>query len=373
MMADSAFIQPPPATRVKKNDSLMRRQRFYGWLMGSPAFFGLILFIFVPFVMAVILSFTDQRLLSPNPTEGVGLRNYDRLLAVSWLTQDAQRDEQSKLVLDAKGEPQFERLRKVLRQDPSYKGYSELSTITFSDSRVVLLAKDPIFIKSFINTIKFAFLVIPLQCGAALLLALLVNMGLKGTNFFRTAYFAPVVTSMDVVSTVWTILYHNDIGLIIDFFDSVSFGLIDKINWLGDPAWSMPAIVIMSAWQGAGYQMLIFLAGLQNISEDLYEAASLDGANSWQKFVNVTLPGLRNTTIFVIISTTIAAFGLFTQVDVMTSGGPADSTSTVMYHAVRKGFREQDIGYGSTISVVYFLVILAIAMGQKYYFDKREK
>ena len=121
------------------------------------------------------------------------------------------------------------------------------------------------------------------------------------------------------------------------------------------------------------YYLLIFLAGLQNISEDLYEAASLDGANSWQKFVNVTLPGLRNTTIFVIISTTIAAFGLFTQVSVMTAGGPADSTTTVMYHAVRKGFREQDIGYGSTISVVYFLVILAIAMGQKYYFDKREK
>ena len=292
---------------------------------------------------------------------------------MTWLKQDAQRDDQNKLVLDVNGEPQFERLRKVLRKDESYKGYGELSTFTFSDSRIVVLAKDPLFIKSFINTIKFAFLVIPLQCGAALLLALLVNLGLKGTNFFRTAYFAPVVTSMVVVSIVWTFLYHKDIGLVNEFLNKASFGMIDKINWLGDPAWSMPAIVIMSAWQGAGYQMLIFLAGLQNIPEDLYEAASLDGANSWQKFVNVTLPGLRNTTIFVIISTTIAAFGLFTQVDVMTSGGPADSTTTVMYHAVRKGFREQDIGYGATISVVYFLVILAIALGQKYYFDKREK
>lgn len=373
MMTDSAFIQPPPAVQAKKSDSLMRRQRYYGWLMGSPAFLGLILFIFVPFIMALVLSFSDQRLLSPNPTENVGFRNYDRLLAVTVLKQNAQHDEQQKLLLDEKGAPQFERLRTVLRKDPSYKGYSELSTFTFNETRLVILAKDPIFIKSFINTIQFAILVIPLQCGAALLLALLVNMGLKGTNFFRTAYFAPVVTSMVVVSIVWTFLYHKDVGLINEFLSKISFGMIDKINWLGDPKWAMPAIVIMSAWQGAGYQMLIFLAGLQNISEDLYEAASLDGANSWQKFVNVTLPGLRNTTIFVIISTTIAAFGLFTQVSVMTAGGPADSTTTVMYHAVRKGFREQDIGYGSTISVVYFLVILAIAMGQKYYFDKREK
>jgi len=372
-MTQSALTQSQPAARTKGSDSLMRRQRFYGWLLGSPAFLGLILFILVPFIMAIVMSFTNQRLLSPNPTEGVGLRNYDRLMAVTWLTQDAQRDDQNQLILDAKGEPQFERPRRILRSQPEYKGYSELSTYTFGDSRVVLLAKDPLFIKSFINTLKFAVLVIPLQCGAALLLALLVNLGIKGTNFFRTAYFAPVVTSMVVVSIVWTFLYHKDIGLVNEFLGKISFGLIDKIDWLGDASWSMPAIVIMSAWQGAGYQMLIFLAGLQNIPEDLYEAASLDGANAWQKFVNVTLPGLRNTTIFVIISTTIAAFGLFTQVDVMTQGGPADSTTTVMYHAVRKGFREQDIGYGATISVVYFLVILAIAMGQKFYFDKRGK
>ncbi|WP_428036645.1 carbohydrate ABC transporter permease, partial [Amphritea sp.] len=119
-------------------------------------------------------------------------------------------------------------------------------------------------------------------------------------------------------------------------------------------------------------QMLIFLAGLQGISGDLYEAAELDGAGPWGKFVNVTLPGLKNTTIFVVISTTIQAFGLFTQVDVMTRGGPQGSTSTVMYHAVTKGFREQDIAYGSAISVIFFLAILAIALLQKRFFDKRE-
>jgi len=358
--------------RAKASNSLERTQRFYGWLLGSPAFLGLTLFIFVPFIMAIVLSFTDQRLMSPNPTEMVGMRNYERLLAITWVQQDALRDETGTMQRDRAGEPKFERLRSILRSQPEYKGYRELSTLTFDESRLVILAKDPIFIKSFINTVKFAVMVIPLQCGAALLLAMLVNLGIRGTNFFRTAYFAPVVTSMVVVSIVWSFLYHKDIGLINEFLSTMSFGLIDDINWLGDPGWSMPAIVIMSAWQGAGYQMLIFLAGLQGIPEDRYEAASLDGANAWQKFVHITLPGLRNTIIFVIISTTMLAFGLFTQVDVMTQGGPADSTSTVMYHAVRKGFREQDIAYGSTISVIYFLVILAIAMGQKYYFDKRE-
>lgn len=372
-MMPTQTLRQPAATAARPKDTLARRQRFYGWLLGSPAFFGLALFILVPFVMAIVLSFTNQRLLSPNATEMVGLRNYDRLLAVTWLTQDARRDEAGAILRAADGAPEFERLRSVIRANPDYRDYSELATFTFNESRLVLLAKDPLFIKSFGNTLKFAFMVIPLQCGAALLLALLVNLGLRGTNFFRTAYFAPVVTSMVVVSIVWTFLYHKDTGLINEFLKTLSFGLIGDIDWLGSPAWSMPAIVVMSAWQGAGYQMLIFLAGLQNIPEDLYEAASLDGANGWQKFWYITLPGLRNTTIFVVISTTIAAFGLFTQVDVMTAGGPADSTSTVMYHAVRKGFREQDIGYGATISVIYFLVILAIALGQKYYFDKREK
>jgi len=371
-MTQIELSQKQAMPRVKANNSLERTQRVYGWLLGSPAFVGLTLFIFVPFIMAIVLSFTNQRLMSPNPTEMVGMRNYERLLAITWVQQDALRDELGNVKLDAGGEPKFERLRTILRNQPEYKGYRELSSLTFDDSRLVFLAKDPIFIKSFINTLKFAVMVIPLQCGAALLLAMLVNLGIRGTNFFRTAYFAPVVTSMVVVSIVWSFLYHKYIGLINEFLETFSFGLIKDIDWLGDPLWSMPAIVVMSAWQGAGYQMLIFLAGLQGIPEDRYEAASLDGANTWQKFRHITLPGLRNTIVFVVISTTMMAFGLFTQVDVMTQGGPADSTTTVMYHAVRKGFREQDIGYGSTISVIYFLVILAIAMGQKYYFDKRE-
>jgi multiple sugar transport system permease protein len=129
----------------------------------------------------------------------------------------------------------------------------------------------------------------------------------------------------------------------------------------------------MSAWQGAGFQMLVFLAGLQSISPELYEAATLMGANAWQRFVHVTLPGLRNTIIFVVVSTLLLAFGLFTQVDVMTQGGPLDSTTTVVYHAVRTGFRQQDIGYGSTIAMVFLGIVLLVSVLQRVFVARGEK
>jgi multiple sugar transport system permease protein len=137
------------------------------------------------------------------------------------------------------------------------------------------------------------------------------------------------------------------------------------VDWLGNPNVAMWAIIIMSVWQGAGFQMILFLAGLQGIPEQLYEAASIDGASTWAKFRFITIPSLRNTSIFIFITITIAAFQLFTQVFVMTNGGPDDATSTVAFHMIRTGFREQDLAYASTISVVFFLIILAINFVQR--------
>jgi multiple sugar transport system permease protein len=128
----------------------------------------------------------------------------------------------------------------------------------------------------------------------------------------------------------------------------------------------------MSVWQGVGFQMVLFLAGLQNISESLYEAAGMDGANGWQKFLFITLPSLRNVMVFIIVTITIAAFQLFTQVFVMTNGGPDGATSTVTFHMVQKGFREQDIAYASTIAVIFFLIIVAISMIQRFALRTRE-
>jgi len=349
-------------------DNRIRRRHIQSALMlGGPAALGLFMFLVLPFIMAIGLTFSDQRMLSPNETKFVGLRNYDRLLSVSFLTQEALPQ------TSPDGPLNFKRIRDITRTDPEYRGYRPLESFTFGTTRYVILAKDPIFIKSLINTIIFMIFVVPLQLAAALGMALLINQKIKGRNFFRTVYFAPVVMSMVVVAIVWAFLFNTDVGLLNQFLNTISFGLIGPVDWLGDPDIALYSIILMSAWQGAGFQMIIFLAGLQGISQDLYEAASIDGANAWQKFVNVTLPGLKNTMIFVVISTSSAAFALFTQVDVMTKGGPADSTSTVMFHAIRKGFHEQDIAYGSTISVIYFIIIASIALTQKRLFQGERK
>ena len=319
----------------------------------------------LPFLLAIVFSFTDQRLLSPNATEFVGLRNYERLLDLAVVQVDPVRNETGEIARDAEGRPEFPRLRSVIRENPRLDGFREVANVDLGDSRHVLAAKDPLFWRALANIVLFVLLVVPLQCGAALGCALLINQKLPGMTFFRTVFFSPVVISMVVISIVWTFLYDRQFGLVNQLLSSLSFGYIGPIDWLGDPKVAMIAIVIMSAWQGMGFQMVIFLAGLQSIPAELYEAASLDGANARQRFANVTLPGLKNTTIFILTATTMQAFALFTQIDVMTQGGPDDATVTVMYNAVRTGFREQDIAYGSTITVVFFLMILGVAFMQR--------
>lgn len=212
----------------------------------------------------------------------------------------------------------------------------------------------------------------PLQCALALGLALLVNAGLRGQTVFRAIYFSPVVMSMVVVAVVWSFLFDKDLGLFNLALHSLSFGLLGPVDWLGNPSTAMMAIVIMSAWQGAGLQMLILLAGLQGIPQELYDAARIDGAGPWQRFRHITVPGLRHTIAFVLIATTIAALGLFTQVDVMTRGGPRGATATVMFEAVRRGVREGDIAYGAAISVVYFALIVVIILLQQLLRRRRD-
>ncbi len=351
----------PPRTRGR----LGRNGRF-ALLMGGPAFFGLIVFLVVPFFLAFLLSFTNQRLLSPNPTEWVGLRNYSRLVGMTVLPLEPERDETTGNILrDDAGSVEYPRSRSITRSDPRYEGFSEWLSFDRGERRYVVLAKDPTFLRSLVNIFLFAVVVIPLQSSVGLALALLLNQGLPGTKIFRTLYFSPVVTSMVVVSIVWSFMYEERRGLMNQFLQSISFGTLGPIDWLGDPRFAMLSIILMSIWQGAGLQMVIFLAGLQAIPNELYEAANIDGANRWQKFRFVTLPSLYNTTVFIIITITIAAFSLFTQVDVMTSGGPDNATATVMFHAVRAGFREQDIAYGAAITVIYFLLILSIALVQR--------
>ncbi|MCU1425510.1 MAG: transporter permease, partial [Microbacteriaceae bacterium] len=183
--------------------------------------------------------------------------------------------------------------------------------------------------------------------------------------FFRTVYFLPVVTSMVVVSLLWLFMYRQD-GLINVIIDRVTFGLIEGPDWLNNTATSMPAIILMSVWQGVGFHMIIWLSGLQTISADLYEAADLDGVSGWQRFRYITWPGLSATRSLILVTITIQALSLFTQISVMTQGGPLDSTTTVVYEAVRAGFAQQETGYASAISLVFFVIVLLISVVQRF-------
>ena len=338
--------------------------------MVAPAIILLLTFMAVPFAMAFGLAFTNQRLISPNPTEYVGGRNFARLLTVRIMLLDPIVDEATgEPVLDGDGNIAYPKVRDFTRNNPDYpqyKGLQEWKSWTWGDKKWVLLAGDAVFMRSLVNTFTFALFVVPIQGGLGLLLALIVNQRTRGVNLFRTVYFMPVVVSLVVVSILWRFIYDGQNGLLNNVLQALSFGRFEPIDWIGNPKTALGAIMAMSIWQGVGFHMVIWLAGLQTIPCVLYEAAAVEGANAWQQFKYVTWPGLRNTAVFVLVTITIAAFGLFTQIDVMTRGGPLDSTTTVIFQAVQRGYEKQDIAYGSAISVVFFVMVLSVALIQRY-------
>lgn len=347
-----------------------RTDLFPGMMMIAPAALFLLLFLIGPFFLGIGFSFTNQRLISANPTEFVGLRNYSRLLRMAVLPLQPEVDPATgQPARDEAGNLQYPRTRAFTRDEeqyPQYAGMREWFSVDIGTTRYYVLAGDPTFLRSLVNILYFAVVVVPVQSGLALALALLINQKVRGRNFFRTIYFSPVVTSMVVISIVWTFIYEKNVGLMNQLVGALSLGRLGPIDWLGDERFAMPSIMLMSVWQGVGFQMVLFLAGLQGIPESHYEAASIDGANGWQQFRYITIPGLRNVMVFILITITIAAFQLFTQPFVMTNGGPNDATTTVAFHMVREGFREQDIAYASTIAVVFFLLILAVSLIQRY-------
>ena len=289
----------------ERRSAALRKEARTAWLMSSPALVLLTLFLGIPILLTFVLSFTNIRLVSPTPPKFVGLNNFLRAFA-----------------------------------------------------------HDPSFLRSLTNTAFFAMIVVPCQSALALALAVLVNAKVKGVTVFRTMIFMPVVTSMVVVSILWSFFYEEN-GLFNSVLNTVTGGAWTAIAWLNNPGTAMPAIILLSIWQAVGLHMIIWLSGLQGIDPALYEATNLDGANGWQRFRYVTWPGLHSTMVFILVTITIAALGLFVQVDVMTSGGPQDATSTLVYHAVRKGYREQDMGYGSAISLIFFVSVLVISLIQR--------
>ncbi len=283
-----------------------KRDAFVGWLFATPALLGLIGFVLLPFVLAMILSFTNLRLGSPLPTEFFGLTQYQRI---------------------------------------------------FNDSA---------FLHALKNNCLFALIVVPLQTGLALLLALLINQPLRGRVMFRTLFFMPVVFPLSLVAVVWILLFAPGAnGTLNSLLEVLTLGSWQPRDFLHDPALALPAITLTSIWQGVGFQMVILLAALQSIPAELYEAARVDGASRRQQFVYITLPQLRNALIFVVLVTTILAFRLFDQVQIMTQGGPQHATTTVMYEAVNAAFASQQVAKGAAMTVVFFVIVLLLTLLQR--------
>jgi len=277
-----------------------------GPAMVAPAVLGLVAFVALPFLAAVVLSFTDERLGSPLATRFVGWEQYRRVVA------------------------------------------------------------DPLFRRALVNNLYFAAVVVPVQTVVALGLALLLNRRLAGRGLFRTLFFLPVVFPMALVAVVWVLIYApGPDGTVNALFAVVTGGAWTARDFLHDPAWAMPALILLSIWQGVGFQMVVLLAGLQAIPGELYEAAAVDGAGPWGRFWHVTLPGLRNPLIFVAVVTAILAFRLFDQVRIMTRGGPNGATTTVIFEAVAAAFDRQEVARGAAMTVLFFCIVVMLTAVQR--------
>jgi multiple sugar transport system permease protein len=265
-----------------------------------PAFVLLVVFIFYPMIHAFIISFQDYNLISSNNTF-IGLDNYKSLL------------------------------------------------------------KDKSFLASLGHSFYFAVIVIPVQTAVSLGLALLIRRPFAGRNVFRTIYFLPVVVSFAIASTIFRLIYNKDYGM----FNVILKGLgLPAMDFLSNPNISMFGIIILCIWKAMGFFMIVFLAGLNNIPESLYEAAQVDGAGVFKRFVHVTLPLLKKTMAFVVIITTMDALKIFVPVYITTNGGPANSTSTVVYFIYDMAFKQMNMGYAAAAAFIFFFAVLIVSIIQ---------
>lgn len=276
-------------------DKFINTQNIAAWIFILPAILGTLIFIVVPVICSFGLSFAKWDLL--NPIQFIGFQNYQELF------------------------------------------------------------KSHLFYKILSNTVVFAFSTSILGVIIPLVLASILNSKIRGSEFFKTAYFLPFITPMVVVGIVWAWIFDPNIGLLNQV-------LHIHINWLYDSKFAMPALIIVSVWKLIGYNMIIFLSSLSSISQSMFEAAKIDGANSFQIFKNVTIPLLSPTIFFVVIITAISSFQVFDLIYLMTQGGPFDSTNVLVYAIYKNAFEYFNVGKASAIAYVLFVIILVLTLIQ---------
>ncbi|NJR47819.1 MAG: sugar ABC transporter permease [Hyellaceae cyanobacterium CSU_1_1] len=279
--------------------SLINRQKLTPYLFLLPAIALLGLTVFFPALQAFALSFTRYEYDITQPPEWIGIANFQRL----W--------------------------------------------------------QDEVFWQTIKNTLLYLIGVVPILIIAPLGLAIMVNQKLRGINWFRTAFYTPVVISMVVAGIAWKAVYTQN-GLLNQFLKQL--GLTEGIPWLTDPQLVLWSVMLVTIWKGLGYYMVIYLAGLQSISPELYEAAAIDGSDSWQKHLDITLPLMRPYLFLVGVISAISATKVFEEIFIMTQGGPGNSSKTVVYYLYERAFQDLDISYACTIGLVLFLGILGLSI-----------
>ena len=300
-------VQQPASRMARRRRTWRPTQQSEAYLFLLPSFAGFLIFVVIPVLGSLALSFMNWNLLTP--PRFVGLNNYSNL------------------------------------------------------------TRDPIFAQSFWNTIFYTVTIVPLQLAAGLAVALALNQAIRGVKLYRLIFFMPVVSSVVAAALVFQFMFNRDFGLISAIFWKFGdwTGLpISPPDWLNSSAWAKPAVVILTLWKNMGFTMVIYLAGLQAVPHELYEAARVDGANAWQRFRNVTLPLISPTTFFLLVIQMIGAFQLFSEPYVMTrgQGGPAHATASLVFYIYESAFKFSQMGKASVIAWVLFAFILVCTLVQ---------
>ena len=316
-MSHAISVAPPPKRPAPTNIVQRAWRRFWsrsnervGYLFILPSFIHLVVFLFIPLVFSLVLSFHEWDRPTITDAPYIGLENYDFLMG------------------------------------------------------------DRRFWQAMLNSAYYTALAVPFGMAISLGIALIMNQKLKGIYIFRTLFFMPVISSWVAVSIIWLTLLDPTVGIVNYVLSLVG---LPPVNWLGDPRTAMPALVLIAIWKGAGFNMVIWLAGLQSIPKELYEVAAIDGASRWRTFWSITLPLLAPTTFFLAITGVIGSFQVFSPVYVITKGGPLSATDVAVFHIYRRAFDEFDFGYASAQAWVLFAVIFAATLLQLWYMRRRRE
>jgi ABC-type sugar transport system permease subunit len=346
-----SMMQPTMAMAL--NAKTNHEQVINGWLFLSPNLLGFLIFFAAPLLLSFYFSFTDSDAF--NTPNWVGFENYARILNIrfAWLSSPDQ----------------------LAREVVDIKTYDEVGRLILGKGGILFAAADKFFWLALRNTLTFVLFAVPLSVIPALFLSNVLNSKLPGMKFYRAVYFIPSIAAIVGISLVWQWLYNATIGYInyfitlgIEFWNNLfNAAIVDpKIRWVSDENTALLAVVLISAWQTMGFNTILFLAGLQNIPGELYEAATVDGAGPWGKFWGITLPLLAPTTFYVVSVTTIQAMQVFEQVFILMNPpeGPNNSTITLVLYLYRSGFQNFKQGYASAIAWILFIVIFGLTLVQ---------